>query len=94
MADDKDSKDDKARTAKATPGTPEDRGADPRLDNRVGDQRPRVDRELKPQQVHGGYAGDESEFEDPPSADAPEFASHRSVGPHGRGEQTGPSSED
>jgi hypothetical protein len=84
----------KGRTSAKAKGTPEDRDADPRLDNRVGEQRPRVDAELKPQQVHGGYPGDETEYEDPPSADAPEFASHRSVGPHGRGEQTGPSSED
>jgi hypothetical protein len=68
---------------------------DPRLDNRTGDQRPTVPAELKPQQVHGGYVGDDTDFEDPPSAGVEGGdPGHASVGPHGRGPQTGPSSID
>jgi hypothetical protein len=66
--------------------------ADPRLDNRTGDQRPDLDAPLKPQQIHGGYPGDETEYEDPPSGSPTTV--FRSEGPHGRGPQSGPSSED
>jgi hypothetical protein len=67
-------------------------GVNPALDNRTGDQRPPTDLPLKPQQVHGGYPGDDSEFEDPPSGKPTDPT--RAEGPHGRGPQAGPSSED
>jgi hypothetical protein len=72
-------------------------GIDPQLDNRVGHQRPHLDERVKPQQIHGGLPGDETDFEDPPSKDAVkggEPLGMRSEGPHGRGPQAGPSSED
>lgn len=76
-------------------------GVNPQLDNRTGRQRPVMPDAIKPQQVHGGYPGDpetaEDESEDPPSKDitsAGDPLGFRAVGPHSRGEQSGPSSED
>jgi hypothetical protein len=66
-------------------------GTDPRLDNRTGDQAPQPG-PMPPQQVHGGYPGDESDDEDPPSGKPSD--PNRSEGPHGRGPQVGPSSDD
>ncbi len=65
---------------------------DERLDNRRGDQRPPTDLPLKPQQVHGGYPGDDTEYEDPPSGKPTTV--HQAEGPHGRGPQAGAPSED
>lgn len=66
---------------------------DPRLDNRTGRHAPKFDDvPLKPQQIHGGEPGDDSDHEDPPSG--PRTTVYRSEGPHGRGPQAGPSSED
>ncbi len=69
-------------------------GISPTLDNRTGRHRPPnpEDQPLKPQQVHGGYPGDDDEAEDPPSGKPVDR--NRSEGPHGRGPQSGPSSED
>lgn len=80
---------DEAKPARKRDAGPE---VDPRLDNRTGDQAPDFDAPLKPQQIHGGYPGDETEFEDPPSGERTTV--YRSEGPHGRGPQSGPSSED
>lgn len=73
------------RDMATNPAVPD--GVDPRLDNRVGDQRP-VDTGVKPQQVVGGLPGDDREFEHPPSSGdaAGNAVGHTSVGPHGRGE--------
>ncbi len=65
---------------------------DPRLDNRSGDQRPKVADEVKPQQVYGGQPGDEREFEDPPSGTPTSV--YRSEGPHGRGPKAGPAHDE
>lgn len=57
---------------------------DPRLDNRVGDQRPAAG-EMTPQQISGDPDDD---TEDPAPADPIEpgtVLGHQSVGPHGRG---------
>lgn len=82
---------DNPRDMATNPAVPD--GVDPRLDNRVGDQRP-YDTGVKPQQIVGGLPGDEREFEHPPSpvsgdgvgAGAGDDVGHTSVGPHGRGE--------
>jgi hypothetical protein len=75
------------RDMATNPAVPD--GVDPRLDNRVGDQRP-VDTGVKPQQVVGGFPGDDREFEHPPSPGSDDVVGnavgHTSVGPHGRGE--------
>ena len=71
------------RDMATNPAVPD--GVDPRLDNRVGDQRP-VDTGVKPQQIVGGFPGDERDFEHPPSDGEGEDVGHTSVGPHGRGE--------
>jgi hypothetical protein len=64
---------------------------DPKLDNRVGEQRPYMTG-IKPQQVYGGFPGDESEEEDPRSEEVVsegDFVGHGSDGPHGRGPAAG-----
>lgn len=83
----------KGSDAKGSKAAKDDDGpeVDPRLDNRVGEQRP-YDSGIKPQQVYGGQPGDESEDEDPRSAGDPEggnFVGHGSEGPHGRGPAVG-----
>lgn len=86
-----------AETAENTPPTPEPRegqreGVNPLLDNRTGDQAPDLDAPPKPQQLHGGLPGDTTDYEDPPSGERTDPT--RAEGPHGRGPQSGPSSED
>lgn len=83
---------DKSKGPRNGVGNGADEDIDPRLDNRGGDQRPELG-EIVPQQIHGGQPGDDTDYEDPPSADVKSLG-HRSVGPHGRGPQSGPSSED
>jgi hypothetical protein len=78
--------------AETTDARPDGLAVNPLLDNRTGDQAPDLDAEPKPQQIHGGYPGDDSDFEDPPSGERTDPT--RAEGPHGRGPQAGPSSED
>jgi hypothetical protein len=81
---------DTAKPGKGTKDTKDSTEVDPRLDNRIGEQRP-YDNGIKPQQVYGGFVGDESDDEDPKSDGDPDggFVGHGSVGPHGRGPAVG-----
>lgn len=87
----------KSETTDNTPPAPPARdgqreGVNPLLDNRTGDQAPDLDAPPKPQQLHGGLPGDTTDYEDPPSGERTDPT--RAEGPHGRGPQSGPSSED